>query len=118
MGNTVCLDCQRGKFSFYTKAPKSDANNPTPEYLDTKLIGEMNAEFELDAADDWMETTELVAPSSGAAIGMRNDGYTELVELDDDSDVEEAGDDEEMEEGEVAEGEGKFRTSMQLHRHL
>ena len=93
----ILQDCQRGKFSFYTKAPNVKVLE-VPEYLEPKLVTEMSAEFQLDQADDWMETTELVAPSSGAAIGMRNDGLTEIEEFEDDSDMEEVSEGEEMEE--------------------
>jgi hypothetical protein len=48
----------------------------------------MNAEFEIDQLDSWMESTELPAPTSGAAIGMRNDGYADLEDLEEESDQE------------------------------
>ena len=84
----ILQDCQRGKFSFYTRAPNVKVLE-VPEYLEPKLVTEMSAEFKLDNTDDWMETNELNAPSSGAAIGMRNDGLTEIEEFEDDSDMEE-----------------------------
>ena len=59
------------------------ATTPAPEYLDSKIVGEMSREFEFENGDDWMETAELNAPSSGAAIGMRNDGMAEIDEDED-----------------------------------
>merc|ERR1711997_519277 len=91
----ILQDCQRGKFSFYTKAPNM-ATTPAPEYLDSKIVTEMSKEFELEKTDDWMEVTELNAPTSGAAIGMRNDGYAD-IEQSDDEEIDELSE-EEMEQ--------------------
>lgn len=85
----ILQDCQRGKFSFYTRCPKTAEGQLPPDYLaDSKLVSEMNAEFEIDQLDSWMESTELPAPTSGAAIGMRNDGYADLEDLEEESDQE------------------------------
>ena len=35
-------------------------------------------EFKLDGLDDWMETNDINAPTSGKGIGLSNDGFTEL----------------------------------------
>ena len=35
-------------------------------------------EFKLDGLDDWMETSDISAPTSGKGIGLSNDGFGEL----------------------------------------
>lgn len=111
----ILQDCQRGKFSFYTKPPKTVTaeDQVTPEFLDAKLMTEMSAEFNLDGMDDWMETTEMNAPSSGKAIGLSNDGFTELEDMEEEGEEEEKDDDDEEEEQEddnMEVGEEKMET--------
>ena len=93
-----CLDCQRGKIRFFTKAPKVETRK-LPEFLDAKVVTQLADEFQLDSSSDWMETTELPAqPSSGQTIKIVDDGFTELDTLgDSDEEIEEDNEDDEAE---------------------
>lgn len=98
----ILQDCQRGRFSFYTKPPKTaTAEEMTvPEFLDAKLVTTMSEEFKLDGLDDWMETSDISAPTSGKGIGLSNDGFGELEDSEDEEEEEGQSDEEneEMEE--------------------
>ena len=48
-------------------------------YFSNKLEQfKFSEEFKLDGLDDWMETSDISAPTSGKGIGLSNDGFGEL----------------------------------------
>ena len=58
--------------------------------MDSQIVSQLAEEFKIDSNEDWIETTELncATPSSGAAVKIFDDGFTELDTLEDEDDNE------------------------------
>ena len=85
-----------------------------PEFLDAKVVTQLAEEFKLDLNSDWMDTTELPAPSSGAGIKIFDDGFTELENLEGESDEEMTNEDEEEADDKINEESIEGITSAKL----